>query len=49
MRAVQKHYGKGSPDREHLAAAVAALKGKGPLEIPLVINGKSVRPKTYLN
>lgn len=39
---LQKHYAKGSPEREHLAAAVAAFKKNAPLEIPLVVGGKSV-------
>src|SRR5262249_12019263 len=43
-----KHYGKGSPDREGLAAAVAALQAKAPLEIPLVVSGKSVKTSTIL-
>ncbi len=43
-----KHYGKGSPDREGLAAAVAALKEKAPLEIPLVLSGASVKTSSIL-
>ncbi len=38
-----KHYAKGSPDREALAAAVEALQKKGALEVPVVISGKHVK------
>lgn len=38
-----KHYGKGSPDREGLAAAISALQKKAPIEVPVVINGKSIK------
>jgi 1-pyrroline-5-carboxylate dehydrogenase len=37
-----KHYAKGSADRDGLAAAISAFAKKAPLEIPLVIGGKSV-------
>ena len=43
-----KHYGKGSPDREALSAAVAALQKRAPLEIPLVISGKSLTTNNIL-
>ena len=43
-----KHYGKGSPDREGLAAAVTALKEKAPLDIPLIVSGKSVKTSSIL-
>lgn len=43
-----KHYGKGSPDREGLAAAVATLQAKLPLEVPLVISGKAVKTSSVL-
>jgi len=38
-----QHYAKGSPDRDSLASALAVLALKAPLDIPLVIGGKSVR------
>ncbi|KAI9876550.1 MAG: 1-pyrroline-5-carboxylate dehydrogenase, partial [Watsoniomyces obsoletus] len=38
-----KHYGKGSPDREGLAAAISALQNNAPIEVPVVINGKSIK------
>ncbi|KAI9730499.1 MAG: 1-pyrroline-5-carboxylate dehydrogenase [Cirrosporium novae-zelandiae] len=38
-----KHYAKGSPDREALEAAVAAFKQKAPLKIPAVIAGQEVK------
>ena len=41
-----KHYTKGSPEREALAAAVEALQRKGPLEVPMVISGKHVKSST---
>ena len=37
-----KHYTKGSPDREGLASALSAFGKKAPIDIPLVIGGKSV-------
>ncbi|PGH11083.1 1-pyrroline-5-carboxylate dehydrogenase [Polytolypa hystricis UAMH7299] len=37
-----KHYVKGSVEREELQIAVAALKKQAPLEIPVVIGGKSI-------
>jgi len=43
-----KHYVKGSPDREALAAAIAALQKKAPLDIPLVVSGKSVQTASIL-
>ena len=39
---MQKHYTKGSEDRQKLADAVAALKSKAPLEVPIVVAGKEV-------
>ena len=38
-----QHYEKGSPAREGLAAAVAALKEKAPLQVPVVISGKNIK------
>jgi 1-pyrroline-5-carboxylate dehydrogenase len=38
-----KHYTKGSSDRESLVAAVAALQKKAPLEIPIVVSGKAIK------
>jgi 1-pyrroline-5-carboxylate dehydrogenase len=38
-----KHYTKGSPDREGLISAVEALQKKTPLEVPLFISGKSIK------
>lgn len=47
---LQKHYAKGSPDREDLAAAIEALKSRLPLQVPVVVGGKHIvsailRPK----
>jgi len=39
---VQKHYAKGSEDRQALAAAVEKMQRAGPVDIPLIINGKEV-------
>ena len=39
---LQKHYAKGSLDREKLETAVRVLKAKSPLEVPLVVGGKEV-------
>jgi len=38
-----KHYGKGSPEREALADAVKALQDKAPLDVPLSVSGKLVK------
>lgn len=43
-----KHYGKGSTDRESLAAAVSALKSKAPVEIPVVVSGKALTTSSVL-
>ncbi|KIX08096.1 1-pyrroline-5-carboxylate dehydrogenase [Rhinocladiella mackenziei CBS 650.93] len=43
-----KHYGKGSPDREGLASAVAALQKKAPLDIPLVVSGQPIKTSSIL-
>ena len=43
-----KHYAKGSPDRDGLAAAVAALQKRAPIEIPLVVSGKSITTSNIL-
>jgi hypothetical protein len=44
-----KHYAKGSMDRDGLASAISAFATKAPLEIPLVIGGKSVSDSCFLN
>lgn len=38
-----KHYAKGSPDRQALEDAIKTLQQKAPLEIPLAISGKFVK------
>lgn len=38
-----KHYAKGSPDRQKLDDAVKALKQRIPLEVPIVVGGKEVK------
>lgn len=43
-----KQYGKSSSDREGLAAAVAALQERAPLEVPLVVSGKSLKTSSIL-
>ncbi|KAI1630254.1 mitochondrial delta-1-pyrroline-5-carboxylate dehydrogenase [Exophiala viscosa] len=43
-----KHYAKGSPDREELAAALETLKQKAPLDIPIVVTGKPIKTSTVL-
>lgn len=43
---LQQHYAKGSAQREGLTAAVEKLKGKLPLQVPVVVGGKEVRPKS---
>ncbi|KAK5065943.1 1-pyrroline-5-carboxylate dehydrogenase, partial [Cryomyces antarcticus] len=35
-----KHYTKGSPERQKLADAVEALKRNAPVDVPLVVGGK---------
>ncbi len=42
------HYGKGSAERTKLAAAVAALKKKAPLEVPIVVGGKELKTSSIL-
>lgn len=42
------HYEKGSKSREGLAAAVAALQKKLPLEIPVVVSGKEIKTSSVL-
>ncbi|EER27978.1 1-pyrroline-5-carboxylate dehydrogenase [Coccidioides posadasii str. Silveira] len=37
------HYAKGSPDREKLQRAIKEFKGKVPVEVPVVIGGKSIK------
>ncbi|KAI9819880.1 MAG: 1-pyrroline-5-carboxylate dehydrogenase [Pycnora praestabilis] len=44
-----KHYTKGSPDREQLAAALERLKSKAPLAVPLVVGGKEVKTESILS
>jgi 1-pyrroline-5-carboxylate dehydrogenase len=39
---MQKHFAKGSAERQQLADAVAALKQKSPIEVPLVVGGQHV-------
>lgn len=41
-----KHYAKGSEDRQKLADAVAAFKSKAPLEVPIVVAGQEVKTST---
>lgn len=43
-----RHYVKGSPDREALTAAISALQKRTPLDIPLVISGKSIKTSNIL-
>ncbi|ERF70620.1 Delta-1-pyrroline-5-carboxylate dehydrogenase [Endocarpon pusillum Z07020] len=43
-----KHYAKGSADRDGLTAAIEAFKKKAPVEIPLVLGGKSVTTSNVL-
>ncbi|KAI1905750.1 1-pyrroline-5-carboxylate dehydrogenase [Ophidiomyces ophidiicola] len=38
-----KHYAKGSPDREKLQNALQAFKNKAPLQVPLMIGGKAIK------
>jgi 1-pyrroline-5-carboxylate dehydrogenase len=44
-----KHYAKDSIDRAGLASAISAFAKKAPLEIPLVIGGKSVSSPCFPN
>jgi len=44
----QKHYQKGSDERQKLSDAVAALKKTSPLEVPLVVAGKQIRGSSVL-
>ncbi|KZF26291.1 delta-1-pyrroline-5-carboxylate dehydrogenase 1 [Xylona heveae TC161] len=43
-----KHYAKGSTEREQLASAVKSFKRKAPLEVPIVVGGKEVNNKSVL-
>ncbi|KAK5120962.1 hypothetical protein LTR85_005746 [Meristemomyces frigidus] len=38
-----KHYEKGSVDRERLTAAIQALRQRAPLEVPIVVAGKETK------
>jgi 1-pyrroline-5-carboxylate dehydrogenase len=43
-----QHYEKGSSSREGLAAAVAALQKRLPLEVPVVVSGKEIKTNNVL-
>lgn len=43
-----KHYAKGSADREGLIAAIEAFQKRAPLDIPLVVGGRSVTTANVL-
>ncbi|OTA37295.1 hypothetical protein BTJ68_02701 [Hortaea werneckii EXF-2000] len=43
IRREEKHYEKGSADREKLAAAMKSLRQRSPLEVPIVVNGKETK------
>ncbi|KAF2842109.1 delta-1-pyrroline-5-carboxylate dehydrogenase 1 [Patellaria atrata CBS 101060] len=43
-----KHYAKGSVDRQKLSDALDALKQNSPLEVPLVVGGKEIRGSSIL-
>ncbi|EME50105.1 hypothetical protein DOTSEDRAFT_68842 [Dothistroma septosporum NZE10] len=38
-----RHYEKGSADRQRLADAMKSLKSKAPLEVPIVVGGKELK------
>ncbi|KAK4506578.1 hypothetical protein PRZ48_000310 [Zasmidium cellare] len=38
-----KHYEKGSADREKLSAAVKAFRSRAPLQVPIVVGGKEIK------
>lgn len=42
------HYTKGSASREGLVSALEAFKSKSPLEVPLVVTGKSIKTSSIL-
>jgi 1-pyrroline-5-carboxylate dehydrogenase len=42
MYVLQQHYTKGSVDRKKLQDAIAALKKKGAVQVPLAIGGEHV-------
>lgn len=44
----QKHYAPGSPDRKALEDALATVKSKAPLNIPLTIAGKDIKSSQVL-
>ncbi|KAF2496298.1 delta 1-pyrroline-5-carboxylate dehydrogenase-like protein [Lophium mytilinum] len=43
-----KHYAKGSEDRQKLQDALAALKQQTPLEVPIVVAGKQIKGSSVL-
>ncbi|KAF2428647.1 delta-1-pyrroline-5-carboxylate dehydrogenase 1 [Tothia fuscella] len=43
-----KHYGKGSPDRQGLIDAIAKFKKQSPVEIPIVVGGKEIKTSSIL-
>ncbi|KAI9811919.1 MAG: 1-pyrroline-5-carboxylate dehydrogenase [Thelocarpon impressellum] len=44
-----QHYATGSAEREKLTAAVAALKKRAPLQVPIVVGGKEVKTASILS
>nr|POE47365.1 delta-1-pyrroline-5-carboxylate dehydrogenase, mitochondrial [Quercus suber] len=43
LRGPQKHYEKGSADREKLLAAMKSLRSKSPMDVPIVVGGKRLK------
>ncbi|KAE9986582.1 hypothetical protein EG328_005191 [Venturia inaequalis] len=43
-----KHYEKGSVDRQKLADAVAAIKKQSPITVPIVVGGKQIKGSSVL-
>lgn len=44
---LQQHYPKGSLERQKLQDALAALKQRTPLDVPLAVGGKHVRKRNF--
>ena len=44
---VQPTYSRGTVDREKLAAALKSFRQQAPVDVPVIIAGKTVRMSTY--
>jgi len=47
LTSTQQHYTKGSADRQKLQDAIATLKKRSPIDVPLAVGGQYVRAHVY--